>query len=44
MNNPNKNDFDIKKIERLYNPPQYGEIVNGSHIGHLPSKRTMIEV
>ncbi len=37
-------DFEIKKIEKLYNPPQYGEIINGCHIGHPPSKKKMIEI
>lgn len=37
-------DFEIKKIEKLYNPPQYGEIINGSHIGHPQSKKKMIEI
>lgn len=36
--------FKIKGIQELYRPPKYGEIVNGKHIGHPPSNKTMIEV
>jgi len=34
----------IKGIEELYRPPRYGKIVGGVHIGHPPSKKTMIEI
>lgn len=36
--------FDIKDIQELYRSPQYGEKIDGSHIGHPPSKRKMIEI
>lgn len=34
----------IREIEHLYKSPKYGEIVNGSHIGHPPSDKKMIEI
>lgn len=34
----------IKDIEQLYRPPKYGQIVNGTHIGHPPNNKKMIEV
>ncbi len=36
--------FDIKGIDELYRPPQYGEIINDVHIGHPLSNRKMIEI
>jgi len=34
----------IKGIQDLYRPPQYGEIINGIHIGHPPNNKEMIEI
>ncbi|EGG41176.1 hypothetical protein Nlim_1983 [Candidatus Nitrosarchaeum limnium SFB1] len=36
--------FYIKDIDELYHPPQYGEIINGIHIGHPISDKKMIEI
>jgi hypothetical protein len=36
--------FEVKGIEELYCPPNYGEIVNGRHIGHRDSGRKMVKV
>jgi len=37
-------EFKIKDILHLYRSPKYGEIVNGQHIGHPKSDKTMIEI
>lgn len=36
--------FSIKGIQELYRAPNYGEIVNGAHIGHPPSDKKMTEI
>lgn len=37
-------EFKIKDFHDLYRPPQYGEIINGAHIGHPPSNKKMINI
>lgn len=34
----------INNIDQLYRPPQYGQLVDGIHIGHPPSDKKMIEI
>ena len=36
--------FEIRAVEELYKPPQYGKSVNGVHVGHHPSDRTMTTI
>lgn len=36
--------YKIKDLQDLYRPPKYGQIVNGSHIGHPPSNKIMMEI
>ena len=35
------NNFQIPKIEKCFRPPQYGEILNGKHIGHPKSTKNL---
>ena len=37
-------EFKTRDIQQLYRPPKYGEIVNGRHIGHPLSEKTMMEI
>ena len=37
-------DFEIPDICDLYKPPQYGEIIDGKHIGHPKSSKIMMEI
>ena len=37
-------EFSLKNFNDLYRPPQYGEIINNSHIGHPRSNKKMIEI
>jgi hypothetical protein len=39
-----KDDFDVKDIRDIYKPPAYGHIVEGRHIGHPASTRSMMPV
>jgi len=39
-----KNNFVIKSVKEIYRPPRYGEKVNGKHVGHPPSNKSMIPV
>ncbi|KAK3582500.1 hypothetical protein CHS0354_024047 [Potamilus streckersoni] len=39
-----KNHFVVKPIGEVYRPPMYGEIINGAHIGHPPSSKSMMSV
>jgi hypothetical protein len=39
-----QDNFKVHPIEEIYRPPAYGMIVNGKHIGHTPSTRSMISV
>jgi len=34
----------IPTIDQLYRPPQYGQIVNGIHVGHPQSNKIMLEI
>ena len=36
--------YSFDSINKLYRPPQYGEIINGKHIGHPFSNRKMLDV
>lgn len=40
LDNKTKN----KKIQGLYRPPKYGEMINGTYIGHPKSERIMREI
>ena len=37
-------DKKIKDIQNLYMPPNYGQIVDGKHIGHTPSEKKMPKI
>ena len=36
--------YDFDSIHKLYRPPQYGEIIDGKHVGHPFSNKKMLDV
>ncbi|MDP8216701.1 MAG: hypothetical protein P9L98_05235 [Candidatus Kaelpia imicola] len=39
-----KNNFKVKEVKKIYNPPKYGKKVNGKYIGHPPSNKSMSSI
>ena len=37
-------DYTLNSIDELYCSPQYGQIINGKHIGHPISNQKMLDV